>query len=32
MTIVNLLTVYDKSAKSTISDGELKTLIENLEL
>lgn len=32
MTIVNLLTVYDKSAKSTISDSELKNLIENLEL
>jgi len=32
MIVVNLLTVYDKSDKSTLSDNELKTLIENLEL
>ncbi|HEX9962425.1 MAG TPA: hypothetical protein VGB00_15930 [Pyrinomonadaceae bacterium] len=29
--IVNLLTVYDKSEKESITDAELKELIENLQ-
>jgi len=32
LTIVNLLTVYDKSVQASVSDKELKTLIENLEI
>lgn len=31
-TIVNLLSVYDKSDRATISDKELKTLVENIEI
>jgi len=30
--VVNLLSVYDKADKVSISDKELKTLIENLEI
>ncbi len=31
-TIVNLLTIYDKSERETISDKELKAFINNLEI
>lgn len=30
-TIVNLITIYDKAEKSTITDAELRDLIESLE-
>lgn len=31
ITIVNLLTVYDKTERETITDSELKKLIESLQ-
>ncbi len=32
MTIVNLITIYDKSSKQTITDAELRELIKSIEI
>lgn len=32
MTIVNLITIYDKAEKETITDSELRELIKSIEI